>query len=170
MPPHPSSIYTEQLPTVGEGDAIWLPEPHVSGEVQIGDVGYILEGAFVRLFNVISPEDHPVPDSDLPDGFEPLQEPRMRCMDTRERALAPGHHNSKSVVCSKIQLNVEGYAYATMIYSRILTGKQIPCSWCQCRDCLGVYLPQRKGCSAHLGELCHQENRTSSTPFRKVCG
>lgn len=110
MAPHPSSIYTEQLHTVGEGDAVWFPEPHISGEVQIGDVGYILEGAFVRLFNVISPQEYPVPDSDLPEGFEALQEPRMRCMDIRERALTPGHHNSKSVVCSQVKLDVSGCA------------------------------------------------------------
>lgn len=100
---HPSDIYTGELQTLGEGDALWFPEPHSSGEIQIGDVGYIAEGAFIRLFNVISPEEFPVPDSELPDGFESLQAPRVRHMDERKRALAPGHHNSKSVVCTRVE-------------------------------------------------------------------
>ena len=100
---HPSEVYTEQLQTLREGDALWFPEPHTSGEVQIGDVGCIVEGAFIRLFNVISPDEFPVPDSDLPEGFELLKAPRVRHMDIRDRALAPGHHNSKSVVCTRVE-------------------------------------------------------------------
>lgn len=118
--PHPSSVYTKELYSLGEGEAIWFPEPHATGEVQIGDVGCIVEGAFIRLFNVISPDKYPVPDSDLPEGFEPLQEPRLRYIDSRDRALAPGHHHSKSVLCRKVQLDASAYVTIAISYSRLL--------------------------------------------------
>ena len=41
------------LSNIKLGYPLWQPEPHTSGEVQIGDIGYIDgDGAFVRLFNV----------------------------------------------------------------------------------------------------------------------
>jgi len=36
------------------GHALWDPRP-----VEIGDVGFIREGQFHRLFNALLPEDHP---------------------------------------------------------------------------------------------------------------
>ena len=35
-----------------KGYPLWFPEPHDTGEPQIGDVGYLEDGAFVRLFNI----------------------------------------------------------------------------------------------------------------------
>lgn len=49
---HPSTIYDSELRCFHEGRAQWFPEPHSTGEVQIGDVGYIKNGQFVRLLNV----------------------------------------------------------------------------------------------------------------------
>ena len=51
--PPPSDVYAASLLPVGEGYALWYPEPHDStGEPQIGDVGYVRQGAFIRLFNI----------------------------------------------------------------------------------------------------------------------
>ncbi|GJE94290.1 WD40 repeat domain-containing protein [Phanerochaete sordida] len=45
-------IYPSCLSGRGYGYPLWRPEPHDTGEPQIGDVGYVREGAFVRLFNI----------------------------------------------------------------------------------------------------------------------
>jgi hypothetical protein len=42
------------------GHALWDPEPgRLYHSVEIGDVGYIREGKFNRLFNALLPADHP---------------------------------------------------------------------------------------------------------------
>ncbi|GJE94294.1 WD40 repeat domain-containing protein [Phanerochaete sordida] len=45
-------IYPSCLSGRGYGYPLWRPEPHDTGEPQIGDVGYMREGSFVRLFNI----------------------------------------------------------------------------------------------------------------------
>ena len=53
-------IFRDQLAIryPGYGHALWEPSPgdHVVG---VGDVGYIYEGRFHRLFNILLPADHP---------------------------------------------------------------------------------------------------------------
>ena len=57
------------------GYALWEPDP---GEqyppVEVGDVGYIRQGKFHRLFNALLPEDHQSHQRfGVPDGYEPLR-------------------------------------------------------------------------------------------------
>ena len=56
MPVKLFKIYREQLKHLFHGFALWKPSPvQVRGaynKVSIGDVGYISEGAFIRMFNV----------------------------------------------------------------------------------------------------------------------
>ncbi|EKM58888.1 uncharacterized protein PHACADRAFT_249001 [Phanerochaete carnosa HHB-10118-sp] len=52
LPSAPYEIYSSSLDTLYLGHALWYPEPHVTGEPQIGDVGFARRGAFVRLFNL----------------------------------------------------------------------------------------------------------------------
>jgi hypothetical protein len=55
-------IFREQLAITfpGYGHALWEPS---SGDfyhfVEVGDVGYIIQGRFHRLFNILLPENHP---------------------------------------------------------------------------------------------------------------
>lgn len=56
------NVFRQQLaikyPAIGH--ALWEPRPGIGHEcVQIGDVGFIREGHFHRLFNALLPEDHP---------------------------------------------------------------------------------------------------------------
>ena len=55
----PINIYQEKLSLLSQGMPLWEPSPHkpVYGQVSIGDVGYVSEGAFIRMFNVILPWD-----------------------------------------------------------------------------------------------------------------
>jgi hypothetical protein len=60
----PFNIYREQLSSLYHGLALWNPKPVKSlykqpGHVSIGDVGYLDNGAFMRMFNVTLPWDDP---------------------------------------------------------------------------------------------------------------
>ena len=55
-----SDIYAQELFPLGFGHPLWYPQPSgLTGNqtIDIGDVGYIEDGAFVRLFNVTKDED-----------------------------------------------------------------------------------------------------------------
>jgi hypothetical protein len=58
----PFNIYREQLSSLYHGLALWDPKPVENlhwkpGHVSIGDVGYLDNGAFMRMFNVTLPWD-----------------------------------------------------------------------------------------------------------------
>ena len=60
----PFTIYRDQLSSLYHGLALWDPKPVVNlhklpGHVSIGDVGYLYNGAFMRIFNVTLPWDDP---------------------------------------------------------------------------------------------------------------
>ena len=78
-----SNIYREQLAGLYRGYSLW--EPGANGQydpVDIGDVGFIQDGRFCRLFNVYLPADHPSQTRGVPQGFE---------------RLAPGHKDRQSL-------------------------------------------------------------------------
>ena len=64
-----ANVYAEQLAPRAHGWPLWEPEPTKEGEVLIGDVGYIYDGGFFRLFNVTLPENHPVNAKGVPEDF-----------------------------------------------------------------------------------------------------
>jgi hypothetical protein len=55
-----SKVYQDQLTTLSQGIALWNPNPlkEIYDKVSIGDVGYIHEGSFIRMFNVMLPWNH----------------------------------------------------------------------------------------------------------------
>ena len=57
----PSNVYRDQLSALSRGIALWNPNPpkDIYNNVSIGDVGYLQEGTFIRMFNVMLPWDHP---------------------------------------------------------------------------------------------------------------
>jgi hypothetical protein len=67
----PFNVYREQLSSLSYGLALWNPNPptirhsvHLDPQViyrkvSIADVGYLHEGSFVRMFNVMLPRYHP---------------------------------------------------------------------------------------------------------------
>ena len=62
----PFNIYREQLSSLYHGLALWDPKPvenlhkRPGGRVSIGDVGYLYNGAFMRMFNVTLPWNDPL--------------------------------------------------------------------------------------------------------------
>ena len=67
-----SEIYASQLVSLGYGHPLWYPEPAQAGEILIGDVGYIDDGKFFRLFNACSGRDDEVNKNGVPKDFSPL--------------------------------------------------------------------------------------------------
>lgn len=56
------------------GHALWEPNPGEYPPVEVGDVGFIREGQFHRLFNVLLPEDHESHERfGVPEGHEQLR-------------------------------------------------------------------------------------------------
>ena len=53
----PYNAYCDELTSLSQGLALWNPNPpkDIDNNVSIGDVGYLKEGAFIRMFNVILP-------------------------------------------------------------------------------------------------------------------
>ncbi|KAI0372678.1 hypothetical protein BV20DRAFT_38503 [Pilatotrama ljubarskyi] len=99
-------VYTKLMFQRGYGYPLWEPEPNEAGELLIGDVGYILDGGFYRLFNATLPADHPVNQRcGVPDGFEPFTFPQT-LLHRRDRALEPRPLCSKSVVAFDIEASI----------------------------------------------------------------
>ncbi len=75
----PFNIYREQLSSLYHGLALWNPKPVESlhrqpNHVSIGDVGYLDNGAFMRMFNVTLPWDDPSNTLlGTPDKYEPIE-------------------------------------------------------------------------------------------------
>jgi hypothetical protein len=69
-------IFREQLAIKypASGHALWEPSPRRGQDrVQVGDVGFIREGEFHRLFNALLSADHPTHDElGVPQYHEPL--------------------------------------------------------------------------------------------------
>ena len=67
MPNEPFNIYREEITSNYRGIALWPPNDgpnpveatHDCDHVSIGDVGYLCEGDFIRMFNVTLPPSHP---------------------------------------------------------------------------------------------------------------
>jgi hypothetical protein len=56
----PSNIYREQLSSKYHGIPLWRPSPSKGPDhISIGDVGYLDDGAFIRIFNATIPWDDP---------------------------------------------------------------------------------------------------------------
>jgi hypothetical protein len=59
-PPPVPKVYQDQMATLSHGLALWNPSPpkEICDKVSIGDVGYLHEGSFIRMFNVMLPWSH----------------------------------------------------------------------------------------------------------------
>ena len=60
MPLPPYNVYREELTSLLHGHALWEPDPtNIYQQVSVGDVGYVREGYFYRMFNVLLEWDDP---------------------------------------------------------------------------------------------------------------
>ncbi|GJE94300.1 WD40 repeat domain-containing protein [Phanerochaete sordida] len=92
------SIYPASLSALGYGYPLWHPEPHITGEPQIGDVGYLREGAFIRLFNINADnEGHRVTRWPKPFKITETLPEEVWTLDQRHAPLGPGRFPSHGV-------------------------------------------------------------------------
>jgi hypothetical protein len=92
-------IFREELATKYSiyGHALWEPSPggHYTA-VDIGDVGFIREGRFHRLFNILLSGDDPSHQDGVPQGHEPLVLRTRSPVDTS--TLRPNDFRSNGVL------------------------------------------------------------------------
>jgi hypothetical protein len=93
----PFNIYRDQLSSLYQGLALWDPKPVENlhkqpGHVSIGDVGYLDNGAFIRMFNVTLPWDDP--SNKLlgkPEKYEHIEPCHVRDNELREEEYCTPH-------------------------------------------------------------------------------
>ncbi|GJE94286.1 WD40 repeat domain-containing protein [Phanerochaete sordida] len=98
-PTSPHVVYPSSLFSLDLGYALWYPEPHEpTGQPQIGDVGYMRRGGFIRLFNINeSRDEHAVGFWKPPFKPDSTPSPDVFILDKRDRPIAPGPYPSKGV-------------------------------------------------------------------------
>jgi len=94
----PWDVYQKELSSLQHGIALWDPRPvgALYDRVSIGDVGFINEGHFYRMFNAILPWNDPS-NTRLgePEPYPPLDLGPFP--NTRSRTLAKGDYYSRNV-------------------------------------------------------------------------
>ena len=68
----PWTIYSDQLVPRRNGHALWEPNPGDKPAVELADVGYLKDGAFIRLFNASKLSDDTSNHLGVPEGYEIL--------------------------------------------------------------------------------------------------
>jgi hypothetical protein len=69
-------VYHEEIAIkhAAHGHVLWVPSPGgLYPAVQVGEIGFIREGKFHRLFNILFPENHPSHESGVPEHHKPLE-------------------------------------------------------------------------------------------------
>ena len=80
------------------GHALWQPTPGKDGlAVEIGDVGFIREGHFHHLFNVLPPKADGPDRGGVPPGHKPFEIGNSESLPTYPSTLQPNHFCSKGV-------------------------------------------------------------------------
>ncbi|KAI9456373.1 hypothetical protein BJY52DRAFT_1276518, partial [Lactarius psammicola] len=65
--------YRDQLASLYRGRALWVPDPAgLYDRVRVGDVGYVKQGHFNRMFNALLPANDRTQTYGVPEGFAPL--------------------------------------------------------------------------------------------------
>ena len=100
----PFDVYREQLSSLSNGYALWDPNPVVVlyEKVAIGDVGYVKEGAFYRMFNVTREWGDNLNQkfgTSKPENYEPMKEADFK--DIRTSRFTKGDYHSPNVYREK---------------------------------------------------------------------
>ncbi|KAH9048690.1 hypothetical protein EDB84DRAFT_1456023 [Lactarius hengduanensis] len=100
------------------GYALWDPDPgNLYPAVEVGDVGYIREGKFHRLFNVLLPAEHPSHGNGVPEYHEQLDvknhinkgtlSPHNFCPNKKAKVSFLCRMNQGAVLCLPIKAKKE---------------------------------------------------------------
>ncbi|KAG6887733.1 hypothetical protein C0995_013288 [Termitomyces sp. Mi166 len=101
--PAAHDIYFRQLALLHRGYPLYYPDPPVGDSpVEIGDVGFIRGGSFIRLFNASKPPNDPVQRYGVPEGFERLELGTITIYDNALE-VGPLHYASFRFNCTSKQ-------------------------------------------------------------------
>jgi hypothetical protein len=100
----PFKVYREHLASEYHGTALWNPNPaerlYDCGRVSIGDVGYLCDGDFIRMFNVTLPwDDLSNAKLGIPNDFRSLEQGHF--VDVRGSQFRQAEYHSPCV--SKVE-------------------------------------------------------------------
>jgi hypothetical protein len=96
--------YYQELISRGYGHAVWDADPGSEPAVEIADVGYMDDGAFVRLFNASKEVGDASNKFGTPEGYEPIHIGAVR--NGTLSAIQP--ITSETVVHGKINVSGSG--------------------------------------------------------------
>ena len=115
MPRIESDIYAFELSKVGHGYPLYEPDPCGDYDrVRTGDVGHIVEGKFIRHFNIFYEETHGIYDQyrnklQFPDGFAVLKDQGRDPSQLAHRyELAKGTYKSRRSIGVKFNVDITG--------------------------------------------------------------
>ena len=114
MPPQAHyNVYREQLTSLYHGHALWDPDPaNLYEKVSVGDVGYVRDGCFVRMFNVLLQSDDPSNRIiGQPDFYEPVDLGPF--VNVRVSRLGRGEYHSRYVSTQEHNIGVQAQAPRT---------------------------------------------------------
>ena len=93
MPTHSDTTYRDQMFSIGEGHALYEPDPAGGYDhIRVGDVGYVDRGLFMRLFNICFDATDA---ANSPHPGDPA--PNLTPLDIRHRRTASKHALSPGV-------------------------------------------------------------------------
>ena len=132
--------YASALITKGHGHPLWEPDPGDYPGVELGDVGFIDEGGFIRLFNASAGNDDPRNHFGLPQGHSRLLTGRIKRRTPLPKE--PRYIASKGIQSTGVDLSITAGQVIHMFtgrYCRFLTrnlspqGVRASRRWCQLR-------------------------------------
>ncbi|RPD70552.1 hypothetical protein L226DRAFT_469920 [Lentinus tigrinus ALCF2SS1-7] len=96
---HPAhDIYAQELWSLGQGHAMWGPEPSPAfGEVRLGDIGYLREGHFSFLFNCMLDAHDPVNKRGVPPDFTSFTPPDPNSIQFCPDKITQSELHSKNI-------------------------------------------------------------------------
>ena len=105
----PPDVFRDQLKSLYHGHALWMPDPdNLYERVSIGDVGYMKEGYFVRMFNVLLDWSNPLNcrlyDSESNSESQPENYVRLDMgpfYNIRQLGFSKGDYHSRFVTVSE---------------------------------------------------------------------
>ena len=104
--PAPWTIYAEQLVPRRNGHALWEPNPGDDPAVELADVGYLKDGAFIRLFNASKDPGDTSNNLGLPERYKPLGVGRIKVRESLPPR--PDSIRSASISVKGAELNALG--------------------------------------------------------------
>lgn len=105
----PPDVYRDQLLALGNGYALYEPDPSRELHVRVGDVGHVdpSTGHFHRLFNAFCDHGSPInTPHGVPEHFEPLSK-KLRTVFNRT-ALSVGTYSSRDVSTLQGEVTMQG--------------------------------------------------------------